>query len=175
MVNIFDAFGEFFDRHRLFGESSRPPSRTPSQERIIKIVRQINQPQLDEYAKYKDQSKSIFNPKNRERLVHYKAERFYLLDRDLRKCGYCHDDSEQGALQPDHIIPYRVVPINHMDNLVMACGDCNNGKSGRVISRPALLDILTEVREKNEAYFPFKKYNEYRKDLSKLVLSRDFF
>ncbi|HLC84588.1 MAG TPA: HNH endonuclease [Candidatus Nanoarchaeia archaeon] len=165
MKNIFDAFGEFFESHRLFGEPK--PRDEIISSRAKRFIADITSDELERYAQHKDQSKSIFNKHNRERLVHYKAERMYLILRDMRKCGYCKD--EDAPLQPDHIIPYNKYPVTHLDNLVMACIECNNGKSDRNIFGDELRKVLDEVHKRNDNHFPRRKYKEYRIDYGVLV------
>lgn len=168
MNNIFDAFGDFFQGHRLFGESR--PRQQGLSPRARTLIATINADDLVRYAQHKEQAKSIFNPRNKERLVHYKAERLYLLDRDRRCCGYCGDNSQEKPLQPDHIIPYSKLPVTHLDNLVMSCADCNSGKSDGIVSKATLREVLQMVQERNNAHFPRRKYGDYRRDYGKLVL-----
>jgi len=169
MKNIFDAMGDFFQDHRLFGEKNRRQTSNLDrrQRKVLQLVIEVNNDQRKRYEKHKDKPKSIFNPRNTERIVHYKTERFYLLDRDNRSCGYCNASGVK--LQPDHVIPYSKLPVTHMDNLVMSCEDCNYGKSDVLLSKPTLRDVLEAIKSKNDAYFPFRKYKKYRRNYSKLI------
>lgn len=166
MTNLFDSLESFFQAHRLFGDSPRP-SRLSS--RATRTLAEITSEDLRRYERHKDKPKSIFNPKNTTRVVHYKTERFYLLDRDLRSCVYCGVSSTESVLQPDHIIPYSKLPVTHMDNLGMACSDCNSGKSDAIMSRATMVDILCLIKERNDSHFSSRRYRQYRRDYSKLL------
>lgn len=57
------------------------------------------------------------------------------------KCQYCFDQIETGGIQFDHVLPISRGGINHPQNLVVACGECNRRKgamTGREFN--ALLD-----------------------------------
>ena len=163
---MFDALGDFFQDHRLFGEKKK---QSRVQQRVKKTLAEITSADLRKYERHKDQPKSIFNPRNTHRIVHYKAERFYLLDRDMRMCVYCGCGSTEQPLQPDHIIPYTKVPVTHMDNLGMSCADCNSGKSDGILTRSTLVDVLQLVSERNDRHFPNRTYKQYRRDYCKLL------
>lgn len=52
-----------------------------------------------------------------------------MLSRDGFRCRYCGATPERVHLQVDHVIPRVLGGPTTMDNLVTACGPCNNGKS----------------------------------------------
>lgn len=41
---------------------------------------------------------------------------------------------------------------NHMDNLIIACNNCNNHKKHRILDRNKLLEILTEKENKGKMF-----------------------
>ncbi len=61
--------------------------------------------------------------------------RFSVLERDGFCCQYCgRSPKEDGVkLVVDHIIPISKGGTNEMSNLITACGDCNRGKSDRLL------------------------------------------
>jgi len=164
-MNIFDSFGTFFQNNRLFGERKKDK---PKLQRLQEIIfADMDKTRIEKFSKYKDKEKSIFNPKNQERTVHYKVERFYILERDLFSCIYCGIKNPEEGLQPDHVIPYHKLQKTHMDNLAAACYDCNNAKSNIPLRQATLLETLAIVAQRNSQAFP--KFKQYRQNYLKLA------
>jgi len=59
------------------------------------------------------------------------SQRFRILERDGFRCKYCGADSSTTLLEIDHVVPVVNGGTNDDSNLVVACRECNNGKSGR--------------------------------------------
>ncbi|MCK9230036.1 MAG: HNH endonuclease [Syntrophales bacterium] len=57
--------------------------------------------------------------------------RFLVLKRDSFTCQYCGRRAPGVELHIDHKIPWSKVREHRMDNLIVACADCNLGKSNR--------------------------------------------
>lgn len=55
--------------------------------------------------------------------------RYAVLERDGERCNYC--GTSNGPLHVDHVIPLIQGGTNDLNNLVVACRECNCGKSGR--------------------------------------------
>lgn len=54
--------------------------------------------------------------------------RFEVLKRDNFKCRYCGKTAEAVELEVDHVTPTALGGTDDADNLVTACGPCNDGK-----------------------------------------------
>lgn len=85
-----------------------------------------------------------------------KRLRFSIFARDSFTCRYCGRQSDQVTLQVDHVVPVCEGGTNDETNLVTACIDCNQGKSGIPISQAApnetdRLRMAQEMREQMEA------------------------
>jgi hypothetical protein len=86
-----------------------------------------------------------------------KKVRFEVFKRDKFKCQYCGGEAPKVVLQVDHINPVAKGGKNDILNLITACGDCNNGKSDRLLSDDSAvnkqrqqLEELSERREQLE-------------------------
>jgi len=73
-----------------------------------------------------------------------------LIERDGKKCVYCHVVSN---LVVDHMVPIAQGGTDDIDNLALACKACNSGKAGRVpeqcgytIKTPTAMFALAKYR-----------------------------
>lgn len=57
--------------------------------------------------------------------------RFLVLKRDDYTCQYCGRSAPEVPLHIDHKIPWSKVKEHKIENLVVACRDCNLGKSDK--------------------------------------------
>lgn len=57
--------------------------------------------------------------------------RFLVLRRDNFTCRYCGRKAPDVQLHIDHVVPWSVVKEHKIENLVVACQDCNLGKSNK--------------------------------------------
>lgn len=66
--------------------------------------------------------------------------RFEILKRDGFRCRYCGADQTKSLLQVDHVHPKSRGGIDHVDNLVTACFECNQGKKATPL-RPVPVQV----------------------------------
>lgn len=81
-----------------------------------------------------------------------KKTRFEVFKRDGFVCQYCGAHPPSVILEPDHINPVANGGVNHMDNLVTACFDCNRGKSANLLTviPKSLKEKATEIKEREK-------------------------
>ena len=60
--------------------------------------------------------------------------RFNVLRRDNFTCQYCGRSAPDVELHIDHVIPWSKVKEHKIDNLKVACSDCNLGKSDKLLT-----------------------------------------
>jgi len=79
-----------------------------------------------------------------------KKLRFEVFKRDGFICGYCGAHPPAVILQIDHIIPVNGGGDNSINNLITACGGCNQGKSARLLTDipQSLADRAKEIKER---------------------------
>ena len=53
--------------------------------------------------------------------------------RDNRKCAYCDKAGKRVKLEMDHVVPKASGGTDRLDNLVVACHDCNNKKANQPV------------------------------------------
>ena len=63
-----------------------------------------------------------------------KSLRFEILKRDSFTCQYCGRSAPNVTLHIDHIIPWSKVKEHKIENLQVACSDCNLGKSDKLLN-----------------------------------------
>lgn len=63
-------------------------------------------------------------------------QRFEILKRDGYRCRYCGRSGRLVQLEVDHVVAVAEGGTDDDDNLVTACGDCNQGKSSRPAPPP---------------------------------------
>lgn len=63
-----------------------------------------------------------------------KGLRFRMLLAAEFKCRYCGRSSPDVQLEVDHVLPQALGGGDYVENLVVACKDCNAGKSARLIA-----------------------------------------
>ena len=96
------------------------------------------------YPKQVATGKRLFGQYNRQTNRVFKVVRTRLTDMctGAQRCGYCEDSvgDEVEHIKPKDIYPERVFV---WENYLLACGQCNGGKSNRfsVISRGRLIDV----------------------------------
>lgn len=61
-----------------------------------------------------------------------------VINRDKWQCRYCGTILENRDIHIDHVIPYSLGGLTELDNLVVACPDCNLKKSGRTLEEAHL-------------------------------------
>ena len=69
-------------------------------------------------------------------------------NRDGRRCFYCHRHFKKSPLRRktlDHYIPHCIWPGWQLDNLVLACGRCNQAK-GAALPWPLVWLLLNTFR-----------------------------
>lgn len=80
--------------------------------------------------------------------------RFEVFKRDCFKCQYCGKSAPDVTLNVDHIDPVVNGGTNDILNLITSCFECNNGKSGKLISDNSILakqkQQLDELQERRE-------------------------
>ena len=95
--------------------------------------------------KYREKNKELIRKKEKERYHNdikgrrtkmleakrktYRKLRFSILLRDDFTCKYCGRKPPEVILEIDHIFPKSKGGKNKLDNYVVACRDCNQGKS----------------------------------------------
>lgn len=89
--------------------------------------------------------------------------RFEVFKRDSFKCQYCGKSAPDVVLNVDHLDPVRNGGKNDILNLITSCFECNNGKSGNLLSDNSLLskqkqqlDELNERREQLQMLIEWK-------------------
>jgi hypothetical protein len=66
-----------------------------------------------------------------------KRLRFEVFKRDYFTCRYCGAQPPDVVLVVDHVLPIASGGSNTLDNLITACGPCNQGKSARLLGDAA--------------------------------------
>ncbi|WP_329126089.1 HNH endonuclease [Streptomyces sp. NBC_01353] len=85
-------------------------------------------------------SRRSFNGRQRPSSKSMARKRRSLAKRDGARCAYCGGDfADLADATLDHLIPYRLVKSWAIQNLVLACGDCNTAKDDHI---PAVLMAL---------------------------------
>lgn len=74
--------------------------------------------------------------------------RFEVLKRDCFKCQYCGASAPDVPLHIDHIQPVSKGGKTTLLNLVTSCGDCNSGKSGKLLSDASAINASKKQAEK---------------------------
>ncbi len=69
--------------------------------------------------------------------------RFAVLARDEFTCRYCGKQAPEAQLHIDHVTPRSKGGMDEMDNLVVACVECNLGK-GDVLLEQRLIAKITK-------------------------------
>ena len=108
-----------------------------------------------------------------------KVNRTDVLNKCNGRCGYCGNDLK-GKFQIDHIIPQRefwvcimnkwkipiflrhltIADVNHIDNLMPACGSCNNYKSAKPLEtfRSEISELVNRLNKRFTQYKIAKRY-----------------
>ena len=89
-----------------------------------------------------------------------KKTRFMLFKRDAFTCQYCGRTPPNITLEIDHIIPVKSGGTNDEDNLIVACFDCNRGKSAEHLTTvPETVKTRTILlKEQNEQAKQYVKW-----------------
>jgi hypothetical protein len=74
-----------------------------------------------------------------------KRLRYEVLRRDNHACRYCGGTAPDVKLTVDHVTPTALGGSDAPDNLVTACGDCNNGKSATPPGAPLVMDVAADA------------------------------
>ena len=86
-----------------------------------------------------------------------KKTRFEVFKRDLFCCQYCGAAPPAAILEVDHIKPVCAGGSNDINNLVVACFECNRGKGGNTLEvSPETIaqkaEVIAEKRDQLKAY-----------------------
>ena len=99
----------------------------------------LNKRKLDPawLQKYKEYQRNYAKKRYAEHNNAYAKMRFQILVRDDFTCQYCGRKSPDVVLEVDHIVPSSKGGKTEIENLQVACRDCNIGKS----------DLLLQLRK----------------------------
>ena len=87
-------------------------------------ARQFKDSSYDRVKKYREKRKEAGLPT----LGDYNCFRPAIIARDGKCCAYC---GKSGKTVVDHMVPIAMGGNDEIDNLCLACKECNSGKSGR--------------------------------------------
>lgn len=109
-----------------------------------------------------------------KRVALSKRIRFQVFARDGFTCRYCGKQSDEIELVVDHVHPVCQGGTNDVENLITACVECNQGKSGKTIGQSApteqdRLRVIQESREQTAAYVAVVRAAEEREKLRQIV------
>ena len=68
--------------------------------------------------------------------------------RDNRICQYCGKKLDKKGIHIDHVIPYSLGGRTELDNLVVACAECNLKKSGRTLAQVNMKIMKQNLNER---------------------------
>ena len=102
-----------------------------------------------------------------------KSLRYEIMRRDNHTCRYCGGTPPEVRLTIDHVTPATLGGTDDPGNLVVACADCNAGKSSIPPGAPLVDDVKQEALRWAEAVR--RAAEEVRKDSERLLLVRDLF
>lgn len=86
--------------------------------------RQFVTSSADRVAKYREKRRSAGLPV----MADYSRYRAAIIERDGASCAYCESTSKSVV---DHMVPIVAGGCDDIDNLCLACKECNSGKAGR--------------------------------------------
>jgi 5-methylcytosine-specific restriction endonuclease McrA len=76
----------------------------------------------------------------------YKRFRIKLLKEQNYKCAYCKTSLENRVANIEHVLALKKGGSNDIENLVMACPDCNKAKGNKLLKKPVRLAVKTEAQ-----------------------------
>jgi 5-methylcytosine-specific restriction endonuclease McrA len=82
--------------------------------------------------------------------------------RDIYQCQYCGEKHSGRLLTLDHVLPLSKGGLHTWENVVAACGPCNNRKGGRTPEQAGMPLLRQPFRPKN---LPRKSIEDSVKDL----------
>lgn len=106
---------------------------------------------------------------NRRRLIERKLkteERIIVYGKFNYRCAYCGTELKYKNMCIDHFIPiFNYMPgsnfdVNHIDNLMPSCSQCNHYKSNRTIEafRESIYSKFDALKQSNDYYIMAGKY-----------------
>jgi CRISPR/Cas system Type II protein with McrA/HNH and RuvC-like nuclease domain len=105
---------------------------------------------LKQYAQYLEQCAQDKAKKALKKKVSFPLRKKVIF-RDNSTCQYCGKELNKKGIHIDHVIPYSLGGRTELDNLVVACAECNLKKSGHTLEEVNMKIINESHRTKNNS------------------------